>query len=222
MALADWEIIKGGGLTLDTKYKVSGSKSLTQGINAGETHIVHKQTYNDSPLNVRVDTWMTYEEPDAESVLYYIGCIARKQQDVNTYFYWFLLLELGIGDNPNSADFEWGYYSNGTKNKVGSSNVWQSMIDSGLGNWNAGTWRFIRMEGYQIGSGFTVKIAMTPNIASPDVNNPPVDSLVLIDSRTMNIPSELQNGGAVGIIVGNEAGSNSTGRPFLDYTQIWY
>lgn len=223
MALVDWEIIRGGGLQLSSEYKVSGAKSLTQSFNGGETHIVHSATYGDAPKNVRIDTWMTLKIDSNGWIGYFIGGIARKKSGENTYFYWCVELEFAFDSTMSGATATWGYYINGTQTQVGSEDIKDSFISSFGSRWSSGKWRFVRIEGYESGGKFNISIAMTPDIDTPDPNNPPVDQLKPVFSKSIDIPTELNEGGACGLVVGgvNESGG-SNGVPFYDYTQIYY
>jgi len=225
MALADWEVILGGDLQLDTTYKVSGAKSLSQAFDGGATHIVHSATYNDAPKNVEIRTWMTVLDPDDYYYDYFIGCIARKQKDVNTYFYWLLRLRINYQGLVTEAEGTAGYYSDGTQNQVDVTDILND-FKAKLGDyWNSGKWRFVRLIGYESEGKFNVIIEMTPDIDTPDVNNPPLDQLQSLYSVVMDIPTELQNGGACGLIVGGVKPSTSyakSAKPFYDYTQIYY
>jgi len=222
MALADWDIILGGGLGLSDKYKVSGNKSLTQGFNGGTTHIVHKNTYNDAPLNVQIDTWMTVGENDSQ-YSYFIGAIARKQPDVDTYIYWLLDIAIYYDGEINRVNFDYGYYENGTQNSIESVDVTNEFTNICGNSWTWGTWRWLRMVGYESGGKFTVSISITPDIASPDASNPPEDQLNEIINRTFDLPDSLKNGGACGLVVGGAKGEQATkGQPYYDYTQIYY
>jgi len=223
MVLVDWEILMGGGLTLDSTYKVSGKKSLAQTEGKGLTFLVHKQTYGDSPLNVRITTWMTHEDVRYDPMSYFVGAIARKLSDKNTYIYWYL--DLGLSENEAfvapTADrpckFVVGYYINGTQTQLLAQK-----IDPTDTYWNYGKWRYFKMDGYQIGDKYYVGIAMSAEIDAPDINNPPEE---FIDTWSYILPTdfELQNGGACGIAVGSiKWTSSSKGRPFYDYTQLWY
>jgi len=225
MALVDWEVIIGGGLGLDTTYKVSGEKSLTQTLGQGSTYIVHKNTYNDAPKNIRMDTWFTHEKVNTDSVKIFIGGIARKQSNKDTYFFWFVELEIDANNNIVSAYFKAGYYIDGTKSQLVNEDIHTHIVNEGLGVWYGGKWRFVRIEGYESNGKFNVSVSMTPNISTPDTANPPVDKLIMLGSASMDIPTELQDGGACGLVVGSIVPSGSyatTGRPFYDYTQIYY
>ena len=222
MALADWDIILGGGLGLSDLYKVSGNKSLTQGFNGGATHIVHKNTYNDAPLNVQIDTWMTVGETD-DVYTYLIGAIARKQQNADTYIYWLLKIDINSSESVSSVLFDYGYYENGSQHSIESVDVTNEFTNICGSSWTWGTWRWLRMVGYESGGKFVVSISITPDIASPDANNPPEDQLKEIINRTFDLPDSLKNGGACGLVVGGIKGQNATkGQPYYDYTQIYY
>ena len=58
----------------------------------------------------------------------------------------------------------------------------------------------------------------------PDPSNPPLGSLDPIFKAELEIPPELANGGACGLVVGgvDVTGDNSKGAPLYDYTQIFY
>jgi len=222
MALSDWEIILGGGLVLSDKYKVSGSKSLSQGFNGGATHIVHKSTYNDAPLNVQIDTWMTVGQND-DCYYYHIGGIARKQPDVRTYLYWDLVIRIRSDTTVDLVDLSYGYYENGTQNELNCISF-EPEFKNALGDtWSWGSWRYVRMYCYESGGKITIYIGMTPDIANPDPSNPPTDQIKDICSVTFNTPDCVKNGGACGLIVGGvECGYATIGQPFYDYTQIYY
>jgi len=225
MALADWEVILGGDLTLDTKYCVSGTRSLTQNFNGGATHIVHKNTYADAPLNVEVRTWMTVQNPDTSYYRFFIGGIARKQEGADTYFYILLLLEHDNLGDCHLAQASAGYYINGTQTEVASQDITQDFKDKIDPNWSDGYWRFVRILAYEIDGKFNMVLEMTPDIASPDVNNPPLDMLRSLFSVSIDIPTELQNGGACGMIVGGVLSPDSVATsayPYYDYTQLFY
>jgi len=223
MGLADWEIIIGGGLDISSKYAVSGSKSLTQAFNGGGVHMVHRQTYNDNPLNVRIDTWMTIDLPDQSYYRYYIGGIARKQPDVSTYLYWMLFVEFSESGVLNDAGIDYGYYKDGSQTSLNSISMFEEYSNKISDMWDAGKWRFVRMECYQVGSNIVLKILKTPNISTPDPNNPPTDQLKELFNVSIDVPEGLENGGACGIIVGGYAsGATADAKPYYDYTQIWY
>ena len=193
MALVDWEVIKGGGLGLDTYLKVSGERSLTQTLGQGNTHIVHKDTYNDAPKNIRVDTWFTHEGVDACEVKIFIGGIARKQSNKDTYFFWFVELRIDYNNNILLAYFKAGYCIDGTETQLVSEDITGHIADVGLKAWYGKKWRFVRIEGYESNGKFNVSISMTPNVSTPDPANPPEDQLIQIGSASMDIPTELQN-----------------------------
>jgi len=78
------------------------------------------------------------------------------------------------------------------------------------------------MDGYETNGKFNVQIAMSSEIDMPDVNNPP-EEFVDTWGYSFDLPTELQNGGACGLVVGSiKWTSSSKGRPFYDYTQIYY
>jgi len=225
MALADWEVILGGNLTLDTTYKVSGERSLTQNFNGGATHIVHKNTYTDSPLNVEIRTWMTIKTPNYDTYDYIVGGIARKQPDANTYFYICVIMRFDQFAYYVTITGSAGYYINGSQTEVVSQDITQDFIDKLGTQWSSGKWRFVRFIGYESDGKFNMTLEMTPDIDTPDVNNPPLDQLKSIFSASIDIPTELQNGGACGLVVGGVKPSDSnatTANPYYDYTQIFY
>lgn len=223
MALADWEVILGGGLQLSSEYAVSGAKSLSQSFNGGATHIVHSATYNDAPKNVRVDTWMTLKNDSSGIVGYIVGGIARKKSGGNTYFYWCVEVQIDSGGYLQSVLATWGYYVNGTQNQLGQENLLDAFVSSFGNTWGSGKWRFVRIEGYESGGKFNISIAMTLDIDTPDPSNPPVDQLIPVFSKSVDIPTELTEGGACGLVVGGrDVSSGVDGVPFYDYTQIYY
>ncbi|MBW2632431.1 MAG: hypothetical protein JRC90_11890 [Deltaproteobacteria bacterium] len=224
MALADWEVILGGGLQLTTQYKVSGQRSLTQVFNGGATHIVHKQTYNDAPLNVELRTWMTTIPCDMGEYRYIIGGVARKQPNANTYFYWCLFIHLYLDESVVMVTGHAGHYINGTQTEVVNIDLTDDFVNKIGGRWCEACWRFVRMVGYGSEGKFNMSIEMTPDITPPDPNNPPLDQLKAIFGASIDIPAELANGGACGLIVGGTdiTGDNHVGAPLYDYTQIFY
>ena len=225
MALTDWEVILGGGLRLSSANKVSGEKSLSQDVGAGATHIVHSATYNDAPKNVEIRTWMSRGSISSGSIKYHIGIIARKQSNADTYFYGLLCIEIEYYQaHIAQVLFDAGYYINGSQTSVVNEDITSDYYDKIANYWNPNRWRFVRMLAYEISGQFNIIIEQTPDIDTPDVNNPPLDQLVSLASATIDVPSELQNGGACGIIVGTVKGSSGAegGEPYYDYTQIFY
>ena len=134
-------------------------------------------------------------------------------------------MEIGIYNVIGSAYFKAGYVINGTETEVVSVDIFGTLDGINLTDWPNGVWRFVRVEGYESGGKFNVSIYMTLDISSPDPANPPEDQLILIGSASIDIPTELSGGGVCGLVVGSEipSGSNATtGKPYYDYTQIYY
>jgi len=224
MALADWEVILGGDLVLGSEFVVSGSRALTQSLNGGATHMVHSATYSDAPKNVEIRTWMAHRDVAGSSIHLYIGGIARKQSGANTYYYWFLDINIGTDESVLEVYFNAGYYLDGSQNNIVNEEVTAIFKDLLGDSWGNGIWRFVRMIGYESGGKFNVSIEMTPDITTPDPSNPPLDQLQAIASASLDIPTGLANGGACGIVVGNTWATSSTtsGEPYYDYTQLYY
>ena len=224
MVLTDWEIIMGGELVLSDKYKVSGNKSLSQNIDGGATHMVHKATYDDAPKNVEIRTWMTHDDIWYNKAHFFIGIIARKQSGANTYFYGLLDFLLDTGGEIDQVLFDAGYYIDGSQTSIGSQDITNAVTHVIGGTWSNYYWVYVRMLAYELSDQFNIVFEVSPDIESPDVNNPPLDQLSGVASATIDIPTELQNGGACGIIVGNAKAASDTDHcyPYYDYTQIFY
>jgi len=224
MALSDWEIILGEGLMLSDKYKASGKKSLSQDLGKGSVHMVHTATYNDAPKNVEIRTWMTHDDNIYSGAYYIIGVIARKQSGADTYFYGVLDIGVDTSDGIAEVTFDAGYYINGSQTSKVNSDITDTFRDVVGDTWVYGKWIFVRMLAYEISGQFNIVFESTPVIDTPDVSNPPLDQLTGLTSATIDIPTELQNGGACGIIVGNVKFDSSTDNcyPYYDYTQIFY
>ena len=224
MALADWEVIMGGGLVLNTQYRVSGNKSLSQEFDKGATHIVHMNTYNDAPKNVEVRTWMSVLQSDVGVYEYLIGAISRKQQGADTYFYWCLFIDVNADGSIDAVKAQAGYYLQGGQYATVDTDITDTYKSQINDYWYEGKWRFVKMVGYESAGKYHVTIEMTTDIDTPDVNNPPIDMLVGIFSADIDIPEELQNGGACGLVVGGTdiSQNNTMGAPLYDYTQLYY
>ena len=192
------------------------------GGSTNQTGMVHEQTYGDAPLNVRIDTWIFRELPNDGDMNVFIGGIARRDEASNSHFFWYLALTIDPVGNIMGASFVYGYWENGTPTDGGTIDVISVLQDNGLDVWD-NHWRWVRIEGFESGGKFHVSIAMTPDISTPDPDNPPENQLIPIASASMNIPDVLKNGGGCGLYIGcTSTASDNSGAEIIDYTQIYY
>ena len=223
MALSDWELYFGNMGTLTAAYKVHGQKALYMVGTTGMSGLVHQQTYNDAPLNVRIDTWIFREIPSEQDMNIFIGGLARVNKQTNAHFMWYLALLINYEGYVTGADFIWVAQVGDQQPDGGQEDVTGVLQSNGLDDWRLNHWRWVRIEGFESGGKFHVSIAMTPDISTPDPDNPPENQLIPIASKSMIIPSELSSGGGCGLVVGCQSNaSDNSGAEIIDYTQIYY
>ena len=214
MAILDWEFILGELPTLNKDYKLSGYYSLDTGYE-NTIHAVHTATYSASPKNARVSTWFNGVGGSFVSIL---GAIFRKQKDKNTYFYCYIAMLL----NPYRGYIEVnrfvvGYYIDGTQYQVATEEINREYNNLEYPD----KWGFVYFDAFEHGGKMHFYVWLVPKVDNPDPENPPFIVAENLSAISVEIPEELKNGGAVGIIVGNIE-SEDGGRVLIDYTQIYY
>jgi len=217
MALADWEIIKGGGLSLTTRVAYSGSKSLAGSADYPQTHIVHTATYNDAPKNAYIDTFVCTPINDAGAVYYpIVGAVFRKQPNVKTYYYIYIEIEL---DNEGYIYNVYAYLRKvvyGDETLIKSATITDNFTET-IPRIHNLAWFMSRFEMIEGGDSLTFNVYITPENPSD-----PENQLNIIWRVTEN-PISIKEGGAIGLVVGGsyDAWGNAI-ETYYDLTKIYY
>jgi len=235
MGLMDWDVILGTGVFIDNyvdpetgkHYFLSGSGALGIKLDSGVCFLVHRATYQDKPKNVKVETWFNpwvHGVGGYEPFHYHfmIGAIARKQEGADTFFYWYADITIESTNKIVGARFIAGYYINGNNTQLINESIMPAVVGK-LSYYYNYYWTYWQMSGYEISGKFRMEMRLSSQYDSPDPLNPPYGDLELIALYDADIPAELQNGGAVGFIVGHLIDNgNYVASPRWDRTLLFY
>lgn len=225
MALVDWEVVVGEGFSLTDEVKYHGEKSLECAHNSGPIHLVHSDTYMDSPKNVRVTTYACFVsvfDIDKRGSMI-VGAIARKPKNESIYFAWFLYItvrkvfELEVGEmwlEIENVSFNYGVWG-GPMNAKNVTDQFRAVFDYMFEE----RWYYFVFEGYQIGKKFNMVVKAGGPCIYFDEEEPETTTIC---SGVVDIPKGLEFGGGCGIIVGNSTIDAEEVITAYDYTQLWY